>query len=118
VQVDMLSLATNGIGREVRIACRLKEAGEVIQLDKLAFCLAHPALHRKLNFALSLKHAGWIGGSIDVPLHQRRHLHRHRRGGLDRDGGVARSGEGASLGAGAVEGAGDHHAGRIASGGV
>ena len=71
VQVDMLSLATNGSGRQVRVACRLKEAGEVIQLDKLAFCLAHPALHRKLNFALRLKHAGWIGGSIDVPLDQR-----------------------------------------------
>ena len=55
----------------MRIACRLKEAGEVIQLDKLAFCLAHPALHRKLNFALRLEHAGWIGGSIDVPLDQR-----------------------------------------------
>ena len=24
-----------------------------------------------LNFALRLKHAGWIGGSIDVPLDQR-----------------------------------------------
>jgi len=71
VQVDMLSLATNGVGRQVRVACRLKEAGEVIQLDKLAFCLAHPALHRKLNFALRLKHSGWIGGSIDVPLDQR-----------------------------------------------
>ena len=33
--------------------------------------LAHPALHRKLNFALRLKHAGWIGGSINVPLDQR-----------------------------------------------
>ena len=54
VQVDMLSVATNGARREVRIACRLKEAGEIIQLDKLAFCLAHPALHRKLNFALRL----------------------------------------------------------------
>lgn len=53
------------------MACRLKEAGEVIQLDKLAFCLAHPALHRKLNFALRLKHAGWIGGSSDVPIDQR-----------------------------------------------
>jgi hypothetical protein len=67
----MLSLAHDGAGREIRIAARLKEAGEVIQLDKLAFCLAHPALHRKLNFALRLKHAGWIGGSIDVPLDQR-----------------------------------------------
>jgi hypothetical protein len=27
VQVDMLSLATNALGRQVRIACRLKEAG-------------------------------------------------------------------------------------------
>jgi hypothetical protein len=27
-------------------------------------------LHRKLNFALRLRHAGWIGGSIDVPLGQ------------------------------------------------
>lgn len=71
VQVNMLSLATNGSGRQIRIACRLKEAGEVIQLDKLAFCLAHPALHRKLNFALRLEHTGWIGGSIDVPLDQR-----------------------------------------------
>jgi len=68
----MLSLATNGLGPEVRITCRLKEeVGEPVQLDKLAFCLAHPALHRKLNFALRLKHAGWIGGSIDVPLDQR-----------------------------------------------
>jgi hypothetical protein len=71
VQVDMLSPATNGAGREVRIACRLKEAAEVIQLDKLAFCLAHPALHGKLNFALRLKHTGRMGGSIDVPLDQR-----------------------------------------------
>ena len=23
-----------------------------------------------MNFALRLKHAGWIGGSIDVPLNQ------------------------------------------------
>jgi hypothetical protein len=75
IQVDMLSLATNGLGRQIRIACRLKEAGEVIQLDKLAFCLAHPALHRKLNFALRLHHAGWIGGSIDVPLDQRGDLY-------------------------------------------
>ena len=92
----MLSLATNGAGREVRIACRLKEAGEVIQLDKLAFCLAHPALHRKLNFALRLKHAGSIGGSIDVPF--------NKRGGIYIDAadsparGVAQSGEGASPG--------------------
>jgi hypothetical protein len=67
----LLSLATNGAGKEGRIVARLKEVGEVIQLDKLAFCLAHPALHRKLNFSLRLKHAGWIGGSIDVPLDQR-----------------------------------------------
>ena len=51
----------------------LERAGVRVQvdMDKLAFCLAHPALHRKLNFALRLKHAGWIGGSIDVPLDQR-----------------------------------------------
>jgi hypothetical protein len=71
VHVDMISLATNGVGGAVRIACRLKEVGEVVQLDKLAFCLAHPALHRKLNFALRKQHAGWIGGSIAVPLEQR-----------------------------------------------
>jgi hypothetical protein len=28
-----------------------------------------------LNFALRLKHAGWIGGSIDVPLDQRGDLY-------------------------------------------
>jgi hypothetical protein len=28
-------------------------------------------LHRKLNFSLRLRHAGWIGGSVDVPLDQR-----------------------------------------------
>jgi hypothetical protein len=38
---------------------------------RVASRLAHPALHRKLNFALRLKHAGWIGGSIDVPFDQR-----------------------------------------------
>jgi hypothetical protein len=75
VQLDMLSLAINGVGRQVRIACRLKEAGEVVQLDKLAFCLAHPALHRKLNFSLRLKHARWIGASIDVPVDQRGDLY-------------------------------------------
>ena len=42
-----------------------------MQLDKLAFCLAHPALHRKLNFALRQKHVGWVGGSIDVPVEER-----------------------------------------------
>ena len=57
--------------QKVRLTSRIKEAGEVVQLDKLAFCLAHPALHRKLNFSLRLKHAGWIGGSIDVPLEER-----------------------------------------------
>ena len=41
-----------------------------MQLDKLAFYLAPPALHRKLNFALRLKHGGWVGGSVDVPLDQ------------------------------------------------
>jgi hypothetical protein len=71
VQVDMVSLATNGTGGEVRIGCRLKEVGEVVQLDKLAFCLAHPALHRKLNFALRKKHAGWIGGSNNHPEGER-----------------------------------------------
>ena len=75
VRVDMLSLATDGGDRTVRLACRLKEAGETVQLDKLAFCLAHPALHRKLSFSLRLKHAGWIGGSIDVPLDQRGDLY-------------------------------------------
>lgn len=69
----MISLAlADTLGtQKVRLACRIKEAGEVVQLDKLAFCLAHPALHRKLNFSLRLKHAGWIGGSIDVPLEER-----------------------------------------------
>jgi hypothetical protein len=70
VQEDMVSLATNGTGH-VRLACRLKSAGEVLQLDKLAFCLAHPALHRKLNFALRRKYAGWIGASIVLPLEER-----------------------------------------------
>jgi hypothetical protein len=28
-----------------------------------------------LNFALRLKHAGWIGGSVDVPLDQRGDIH-------------------------------------------
>ena len=70
VQVDMITVATNGVG-QVRLACRLKEAGEVVQLDKLAFCLAHPALHRKLNFGLRRKHVGWVGGSIDVPPEER-----------------------------------------------
>ena len=87
----------------MRVACRLKEAGEVIQLDKLAFCLADPALHRKLNFALRLKHAGWIGGSIDVPLDQRGDIYIDAG---DRDGGMARSGEGPIAGAGAAQGAG------------
>ena len=102
----MLSLATNGIGREVRIACRLKEAGEVIQLDKLAFCLAHPALHRKLNFALRLRHAGWIGGSIDVPLDQRGDIY------IDAADSTATGVwldpvKAQAVGAGAAEGAGD-----------
>ena len=44
-------------------------------MGKLAFCLAHSGLHRKLLFALRLKHAGWIGGSIDVPLDQRRDIY-------------------------------------------
>jgi hypothetical protein len=66
-----LAIADNLGTQRVRLACRIKEAGEVVQLDKLAFCLAHPALHRKLNFALRMKHAGWIGGSIDVPLEER-----------------------------------------------
>lgn len=57
--------------QKVRLGCRLKDAGETVQLDKLAFCLAHPALHRKLNFSLRMKHAGWIGGSVDVPLEER-----------------------------------------------
>jgi hypothetical protein len=70
VVVDMVTVATNGTGM-VRLGTRLKEAGEVVQLDKLAFCLAHPALHRKLNFALRRKHVGWIGGSIDVPVEER-----------------------------------------------
>jgi hypothetical protein len=43
----------------------------VLQLDKLAFSFAHPALHRKLNFALRKQLAGWIGGSIDLPLEER-----------------------------------------------
>ena len=117
VQVDMLSLATNGLGRQIRIACRLKEAGEVIQLDKLAFCLAHPALHRKLNFALRLKRAGWIGGSIDVPLDQRGDIY------IDAADSTATGvwldpAKGAGVGAGAAQGAGDHHAGRLAASGV
>ena len=28
-----------------------------------------------MNFALRLKHAGWVGGSIDVPLDQRGDLY-------------------------------------------
>jgi hypothetical protein len=71
VQVDMISLTTDGAAGRVRLACRLKLPGEVVPLDKLAFCFAHPALHRRLNFALRLKHAGWIGGSIDVPVEER-----------------------------------------------
>ena len=73
----MLVLPTSGQGREVPIACRLKDAGEIVLLDKLAFCLAQPALHRKLNFSLRLKHAGWIGDSIDVPLDQRGDVYIH-----------------------------------------
>ena len=75
VVVEMVSVATDGAGKQVRLACRLKEAGEVVQLDKLAFCLAHPALHRKPVFALRKKHAGWVGGSIDVPIEQRGDLY-------------------------------------------
>jgi hypothetical protein len=71
VQVDMITLAADGLGKHIRLACRLKDVGKVVQLDKLAFCLAHPALHRKLNFSLRKKHAGWIGGSIDLPLEER-----------------------------------------------
>jgi hypothetical protein len=71
VQVDMVSLAQDRQSRKVRLACRLKEVGEPIQLDKLAFCLAHPALHRKLNFALRHKYVGWVGGSIAVPEEER-----------------------------------------------
>ena len=74
VVVAMVSVATDGAGKQVRLACRLKEAGEVVQLDRLAYCLAHPALHRKLVFALRKlrkKHAGWVGGSIAVPVEQR-----------------------------------------------
>lgn len=74
VQVDMITVATNGVGN-VRFATRLKQAGEVVQLDKLAFCLAHPALHRKLNFALRHKHVGWIGGSVDVHVGERRDIY-------------------------------------------
>lgn len=71
VQVDMISLATDGSAGLVRLACRLKEAGETVQRDKLAFCLAHPALHRRLNVALRRKAVGWIGGSIDLPVEER-----------------------------------------------
>jgi hypothetical protein len=71
VQVEMVTLATDRAGKHVRLATRLKEAGEVLQLDKLAFSFAHPALHRKLNFALRKQLAGWIGGSIDLPLEER-----------------------------------------------
>ena len=95
----------------------MKRQPEVIQLDKLAFCLAHPALHRKLNFALRLKHAGWIGGSIDVPFDQRGDIY------IDAADSTATGVwldpvKAQALGAGATEGAGDQDAGRIGSAGV
>ena len=117
VQVDMLSLATNGdreggqdrlpperggrghSARQAGVLPRSSGAAPEVEL--------RPAPQaRRLDRGLHRR----------APRSTRRHL--HRRGGLDRDGGVARSGEGASLGAGAVEGAGDHHAGRLAASGV
>ena len=38
---------------------------------ELAFCLTHPALDRKLNFALRHKYVGWVGGPIAVPEEER-----------------------------------------------
>ena len=43
--------------------------------SSLAFCLAHPALHRKLNFALRQKHVGGIAGSIDVLVGKRGNIY-------------------------------------------
>ena len=114
VQVDMLSLATNGTGQggQDRLSPQgggrghsARQAGVLPRSPGAApeVELRPPAEARRMDRRLHRR----------APRSTRRHL--HRRGGFNRDGGVARSGEGASLGAGAAEGAGDHHAGRLAA---
>lgn len=57
--------ASNG-SNNILLKTRLKASHEAISLDKLAFCFAHQALHRQLNFTIRKAFTGWIGGSLDV----------------------------------------------------
>jgi hypothetical protein len=72
VIVDMVSLAEKGGYRKVHITTRIKQATSCLQLDQLAFILAHISLHRRLTFAVRGSwFNGQAGGSVDVPLHER-----------------------------------------------
>lgn len=70
-----LSIVSLAVGRSGTggVKVRIKRADEPADLDALAFCFAHAALHRWLMFSVRTgvpslaKALGGVGGSIDVP---------------------------------------------------
>lgn len=61
-------------GRELEYRCTVKRAGEALDIDRMAYALAHPACFRRLVFSLmeqenkDIRQGFNIGGSYGCPL--------------------------------------------------
>ena len=74
VELDLVCGATGGRGREVRTQVRIKDAGAPLDIERIAFAIAHPASLRRLAFSIwelatpTTRGAAGIGGGYGSPV--------------------------------------------------
>ena len=79
-EVTAVMFSRDGSGNEAEILVDLKQAGEVLDLDRMAFCLVNPAFHRRFKFGVlenipELKtHRGGYGRSMELSEIDKREL--------------------------------------------
>lgn len=69
-EIEFISHAISGL-HSVTVTCKIKNADQPIDIDRLAFSLAHPSTLRRLIFSIRESYGDFmrlgIGGSIDTP---------------------------------------------------
>lgn len=70
-EIEFISHATNGSRESVTVTCKIKDADQPLDIDRLAFALAHPSTLRRLIFSIREAYYSFIsigiGSSQDTP---------------------------------------------------